>query len=69
MFYIVAKLQALDFVKYFEEVHIGRLNRIGSTQKPRCYLILYNVYHCTIEHLPRTNNAIEGINRGFEAII
>ena len=30
---------------------------------------MWNVHHRTIEHQPRTNNAIEGFHKGFESML
>ena len=63
----LSEFEARDFVDYFEEIYLGCLNRNGSRRKPRFHLTMWNGYHRTIEHLTRTNNAIEGFHRGFES--
>ena len=59
----------LDFVDYFEDTYMGRLNRNGTRRKARFEIPLWNVYHRTVNDLPRTNNAIEGFHRGFESML
>ena len=39
------EFEARDFVDYFEEVYLGRLNRNGIRRKPRFHLTMWNVYH------------------------
>ena len=63
------ELEAKDFDDFFEEVYFGRLNRNGSRRKPWFHLRMWNVYHRTIQHLPRTKNAIEGFHRRFELML
>ena len=41
----------------------------GSRRKPRFYLTMWTVCQRTIEHLSRTNKAIEGFHRGFESML
>jgi hypothetical protein len=49
---------------YFEDTLIGRPGR-RHRRDPRFSHDMWNVYHCTLQELPRTNNNIEGWHRGF----
>ena len=58
---------AQTVIDYFEDTYIGRLC-------PGCYrrvslfeLGLWNMYNQTLDDLPRTNNAVEGWHRSFQA--
>ena len=64
---------------YFEEHYIGLIKtksrgrkksrRSLERVKPRFQHVLWNVYHRILEGLPRSNNAMEGFNRGFNSQI
>ena len=53
-------------IDYFEDTYIGRL-RPGGHRVPLFDLGLWNMYNQTLDDLPRTNNAVEGWHRSFQA--
>ena len=53
-------------VDYFEDTYIGRL-RQNRREKPTFELKIWNVYNRINSHLPRTNNASEGLNRKMQS--
>jgi hypothetical protein len=53
---------------YFEDTFICRPGR-RHRRDPRFSHDMWNVYHCTLQGLPRTNNNIEGWHRGFLFLI
>ena len=59
--------EAQPVVEYFEDVWVGRPRR--TLRKPPQYdHASWNCYNATLEGLPRTNNAVEGWHRGFDAL-
>ena len=50
-----------------EDTYIGRLRPGGHRRAPLFDLALWNMYDQTIGDLPRTNNAVEGWHRRFQA--
>ena len=58
-----------EIVDYFEEIFLGHLDKIESRRKIRFHLVAWNVFHRTIEHQPRTNNAIEVLYRFFASML
>ena len=56
-----------NVIDYFEDACIGRLRPGGHRRAPLFDLALWNMYDQTIGDLPRTNNAVEGWNRRFQA--
>jgi hypothetical protein len=56
--------QLLD---YFEDNYIGRFRRNAPRTPPLFAIDLWNMYHRTVDELPRTNNSVEGWHRGFQA--
>ena len=56
-----------NVIDYFEDTYIGRL-RPGVHRRALLFdLALWNMYDQTIGDLPRTNNAVEGWHRRFQA--
>ena len=53
-------------IDYFEDTYIGRL-RPGGHRRVPLVLGLCNMYNQTLDDLPRTNNAVEGWHRSFQA--
>ena len=60
-------LDAQEVIDYFEGTYIGRLRPGGHRRAPLFDLTLWNMYYQTIGDLPRTNNAVEGRHRRFQA--
>ena len=60
-------LDAQEVIDYFEDTYIGRLRPGGHRRAPLFDLALSNMYDQTIKDLPRTNNAVEGWHRRFQA--
>ena len=56
-----------DVVEYFEDNWIGQPRR-RTRKQPLHPIALWNQYDATLEGLPRTNNAVEGWHRGFDAL-
>ena len=56
-----------NVIDYFEDTYIGRLRPGGHCRAPLFDLALWNMYDQTIGDLPRTNNAVEGWHRRFQA--
>ena len=54
-------------IDYFEDTYIGRLRSGGHCRVPLFNLGLWNMYNQTLDDLPRTNNAVEGWHRSFQA--
>ena len=54
-------------IDYFEDTYIGRLRPGGHRRAPLFDMELWNMYNQTIDDLPRTNNAVEGWHRSFQA--
>lgn len=50
---------------YFEEVYVGRLRR-HRRGNPLFPIRVWNCYDATADHLPRTNNNVEGWHRAFQ---
>lgn len=57
---------ALPISNYFEDTYIGRLQR-RRRQPPLFPIDIWNVYDRTLNQQHRTNNAVEGWHRGFQA--
>ena len=62
-------LDAQEVIDYFEDTYVGRLRPGGHRRAPLFNLALWNMYNQTIGDLPRTNNAVEGWHRRFQANI
>ena len=60
-------LDAQAVIDYFEDTYIGRLRPGGHRRAPLFDMELWNMYNQTIDDLPRTNNAVEGCHRSFQA--
>ena len=60
-------LDAQAVIDYFEDTYIGRLRPGGHRRAPLFDMELWNIYNQTIDDLPRTNNAVEGWHRSFQA--
>ena len=60
-------LDAQEMIDYFEDTYIGRLHPGGHRRAPLFDLALWNMYDQMIGDLPRTNNAVEGWHRRFQA--
>ena len=60
-------LDAQAVIDYFEDTYIGRLRPGGHRRAPLFDMELWNMYNQTIDDLPRTNNAVEGWHRSFQA--
>ena len=60
-------LDAQAVIDYFEDTYIGRLRPGGHRRAPLFNMELWNMYNQTIDDLPRTNNAVEGWHRSFQA--
>ena len=54
-------------IDYFEDTYIGRLRPGGHHRVPLFDLGLWNMYNQTLDDLPRTNNAVEGLHCSFQA--
>ena len=54
-------------IDYFEDTSIGRLRPGGHRRVPLFDLGLWNMYNQALDDLPRTNNAVEGWHRNFQA--
>ncbi|KAL3675686.1 hypothetical protein R1sor_025634 [Riccia sorocarpa] len=53
-----------------EDTWIGRPMRYGRTRRAPLFSIdLWNQYNSTLDHLPRTNNSVEGWNRRFSSLL
>ncbi|KII73272.1 hypothetical protein RF11_04823 [Thelohanellus kitauei] len=57
-----------QFLDYFEETYIGRFRRTGRDE-PRFPIVLWNQRLRVIDHLPHTNNNVEGWHRAFSSIV
>jgi len=55
-------------ISYFEDTWIGRENR-RRRRNPRFPISLWNCFRSTISGLPRTNNYVEPLRDGIEALI
>ena len=60
-------LDAQAVIDYFEDTYIRRLRPGGHRRVPLFELGLWNMYNQTLDDLPRTNNAVEGWHRSFQA--
>ena len=60
-------LDAQEVIDYSEDTYTGRLRPGGHRRAPLFDLALWNMYDQTIGDLPRTNNAVEGWHRRFQA--
>ena len=58
-----------DILNYFEDTYIGRLRRNGRRDAPLFPGEMWNMYNRTRNHLPRTNNNVEGWHNGLQAHI
>ena len=57
-----------EVLNYFEDTYIGRLRR-GRRDNPMFSQEMLNMYTRTRDHLPRTNNNVEGWHRGIQSHI
>ena len=55
-----------EVLNYFEDTYIGRLRRNGRRADPMFAREMWNMYRRTRDHLPRTNNNVEGWHRGVQ---
>ena len=53
-------------LNYFEDTYMGRLRRNGRRDNPMFSQDMWNMYTRTRDHLPRTNNNVEGWHRGLQ---
>ena len=60
-------LDAQEVIDYFEDTYIGRLRPGGHRRAPLFDLALWNMYDQMTGDLSRTNNAVEGWHRRFQA--
>ena len=60
-------LDAQEVIDYFEDTYSGRLRPGGHRRAPLFDLALWKMYDQMIGDLPRTNNAVEGWHRRFQA--
>ena len=56
-----------NVIDYFEDTYIRKLRPNGHRRAPLFDLALWNMYDQTIGDFPRTNNAVEGWHRRFQA--
>ena len=61
-------LDGQAIIDYFEDTYNGRLCPGGHRRVP-LNLGLWNMYNQTLNDLPRTNNAVKGWHRSFQAIV
>ena len=60
--------QDLDYMlDYFEDNYIDRLRHNAPRRSPTFYIEAWNMFHRTVNELPRTNNAVEGRHCGFQS--
>lgn len=60
----------LDVImNYLEDTYIGRVRRNGLRDAPLFPVEMWNMYNRTRNHLPRTNNNVEGWHNGLQANI
>ena len=52
---------------YFEDDYVGRFGFNACRSTPTFSIDFWNMFHCTDDELPRTNNIVEGWHRGFQA--
>ena len=60
-------LDTQEVIDCFEDTYIARLRNGGHRRVPLFELGLWNMYNQTLDDLPRTNNAVEGWHRSFQA--
>ena len=60
--------EALCVLDYFEDIYIGRIAR-WRHRTPQFPVSMWNVYDRVQDDLPRTNNAVEGWHRAFQALV
>ena len=58
---------AQAIIDYFEDTYIGRFRPGGQRRDPLFPITVWNMYKQTLQGLPRTNNAVEGWHRSFQA--
>ena len=56
-----------DILDYFEDNCVGRFRHNAPRRRPIFDIEMWNMFHRTDAELPRTNNAVEGWHRGFQA--
>ena len=56
-----------DILDYFEDNYVGRFRHNAPRKHPIFDIEMWNMFHRTDAELPRTNNAVEGWYRGFQA--
>ena len=55
-----------DVLNYFEDTYMGRPRRNGRRDPPMFAHEMWTMYSRTRNHLPRTNNNVEGWHRGLQ---
>lgn len=60
-------IEADNVLDYFEDHYIGRFRRNAPRRPPTFAIELWNMFHRSDAELPRTNNAVEGWHRCFQA--
>ena len=56
-----------DILDYFEDTYMGRFHHNAPRRESLFPIEIWNMFNRTDEELPRTNNAVEGWHRGFQA--
>ena len=58
-----------DMLDYFEDNYFGRFRHNTPRRRPMFNIETWNMFHCTDNELPRTNNAFKGWHRGSNPIL
>ena len=58
---------AYDILDYFEDNCFGKFRPKAPSREPLFYMEIWIMFNHTDEELPRSNNAVEGWHRGFQA--